>query len=131
MLQLIRRGWFPLFLIVYVLYAAAFIYRTSTVVRGERYFLLLDDAMISMTYARNLAHGAGAVWFPGGEYVQGYSNPLWMLLMAAVHSAAALAGENGAAHPIGGPGVDRCGTLFCQANHRAACRWTNPARCSR
>ena len=85
MFDAIRRCWFPCLLAVYVCYALAFIVRTSTVVDGRRYFLLLDDAMISMTYAKNLAAGHGAVWWPGAEAVEGYSNPLWMLYMAAVH----------------------------------------------
>ena len=40
-----------------------------------------DDAGISFTYARNLAHGHGLVLNPGGERVEGYSNPLWVLLL--------------------------------------------------
>ena len=43
----------------FLLYASFFIYRTSFDVGGERYFSLFDDAMISMRYARNLAHGLG------------------------------------------------------------------------
>jgi hypothetical protein len=66
-------------------YASAFIYRTSFVIDGERYFSLFDDAMVSMRYASNLAHGHGAVWNPGGERVEGYTNPLWVLTMAGAH----------------------------------------------
>jgi hypothetical protein len=66
-------------------YACLFIYRTSFVVGQERYFSLFDDAMISMRYARNLAQGYGLVWNPGGERIEGYTNPLWVLYMAAVH----------------------------------------------
>lgn len=53
--------------------------------RGERWFTLFDDAMISMTYARNLADGQGLVWTPGAPAVEGYTNPLWTVLMAALH----------------------------------------------
>ena len=59
-------------------------WRASLVVDGIRYFWLDDDQMISMRYARNLADGHGLVWNPG-ERVEGYSNPLWTLLMALVH----------------------------------------------
>ncbi|MCB8961987.1 MAG: hypothetical protein H6651_16850 [Ardenticatenales bacterium] len=59
-------------------------WRASLVVDGVRYFWLDDDQMISMRYARNLAHGHGLVWNPG-ERVEGYSNLLWTLLMALVH----------------------------------------------
>jgi hypothetical protein len=70
---------------VFCTYAVLFIFRTSFVVGGERYFSLFDDAMISMRYARNLAHGYGLVWNPGGERVEGYTNPLWVFYMALVH----------------------------------------------
>lgn len=42
---------------------------------------LVDDAGISFAYARNLAHGAGLVSQPGKAPVEGFSNPLWTLLM--------------------------------------------------
>lgn len=84
-LTAMRRHWFLWLLVAYALYALAFVFRSSVVIDGQRYFLLLDDAMISMTYARNLAHGYGAVWYPGTEPVMGYSNPFWMLYMAMVH----------------------------------------------
>jgi hypothetical protein len=54
---------------------------------------IADDAAISLTYARNLAHGYGLVLVPGEAPVEGYSNPLWVLLL----TAGAWAG--GAAHP--------------------------------
>ena len=71
--------------IVFAVYAALFIYRSSFDVFGERYFSLFDDAMISMTYAKNLANGHGLVWNPGGERVEGFTNPLWVAFMAALH----------------------------------------------
>ncbi len=58
--------------------------RTSNSIAGVRYCVLPDDAMISMRFARNLADGVGLVW-NAGDRVQGYSNPAWTLLMAAVH----------------------------------------------
>jgi arabinofuranosyltransferase len=41
-----------------------------------------DDAFISFRYARNLAEGLGLTWNPG-ERVEGYTNFLWTLLVAA------------------------------------------------
>ena len=79
------RTLFTLAVAAFLLYAALFIYRTSFVVAGERYFSLFDDAMVSMRYARNLARGDGLIWNPGGEYVEGYTNPLWVLWMAVAH----------------------------------------------
>ena len=69
----------------FVVYAACFIYRTSFVAGGERYFSLFDDAMVSMRYAKNLADGYGLVWNPGGERVEGYTNLLWILYMSLAH----------------------------------------------
>ncbi|MBI3782467.1 MAG: hypothetical protein HY270_03600 [Deltaproteobacteria bacterium] len=60
------------------------LFGAGAVVDGVRYFWLDDDQMISMRYGRNLARGYGLVWNPG-EYVEGYSNFLWTLCMAAVH----------------------------------------------
>jgi arabinofuranosyltransferase len=62
--------------------------KASMSIDGVRYFWIDDDQMISMRYARNLAEGHGLVWNPG-EYVEGYSNLLWVLLMAAVHALGA------------------------------------------
>ena len=42
---------------------------------------LCDDAFISFTYARNLSEGIGLV-FQSGEYVEGYSNFLWTIILA-------------------------------------------------
>lgn len=66
-------------------YAGAFIYRTSFVIDGERYFSLFDDAMISMRYASHLANGHGLVWNLAGPPVEGFTNPLWTLYMALPH----------------------------------------------
>jgi hypothetical protein len=66
-------------------YAGAFVYRTSFVIDGERYFSLFDDAMISMRYASNLANGHGLVWNLDGKPVEGFTNPLWTLYMALPH----------------------------------------------
>lgn len=47
--------------------------------------LLMDDAMISMNYARSLVQGCGLVWYCGAEKVEGFTNPLWVLYMAFWH----------------------------------------------
>ena len=48
-----------------------------------------DDMMISMTYGRNLAEGHGLIWTRGGPHVEGYTNFLWTIVMAAVHKLGA------------------------------------------
>lgn len=67
------------------LWCAWFVWRTSFPVGGDRTFCLFDDAMISMTYARNLVEGYGLNWARFGEPVEGFTAPLWVLAMAAVH----------------------------------------------
>ncbi len=67
-----------------ILYAGVFIYKSSIVVEGQRYFCLFDDAMISMRYAYNFANGNGLVWNIG-EPIEGYTNFLWTLIMSGVH----------------------------------------------
>lgn len=76
---------FALILLSFCLYAAVFILRTSYVVEGKRYFMLFDDSMVSMKYARNLAAGSGLVWNAGGERVEGYTNPFWVVYMSIFH----------------------------------------------
>jgi hypothetical protein len=58
----------------------------SLVIEGQRYWWLMDDAMVSMRYAKNLSHGLGLVWNQG-ERVEGYSNLLWTLGMGLPHWA--------------------------------------------
>jgi hypothetical protein len=49
---------------------------------ARHYAFTTDDAFISFRYARNLAEGNGLVFNPGGERVEGYTNFLWVLLLA-------------------------------------------------
>src|SRR5689334_7581054 len=72
-------------LIVAGLFYLGFILGTSFVVQSERYFTLVDDAMISMRYARHLAQGYGFVWNIGEMPVEGFTNPGWTLVMALFH----------------------------------------------
>ena len=51
-----------------------------------------DDAFTSFRYARNLLEGHGLVFNPG-EYVEGYSNFLWVLELAAIWALFDLAPE--------------------------------------
>ncbi|HVW29285.1 MAG TPA: hypothetical protein VHC69_28155 [Polyangiaceae bacterium] len=47
----------------------------------DRDYVLVDDAYIAFRYAANFADGSGLVWNPG-ERVEGYTNPLWVILMS-------------------------------------------------
>lgn len=79
-----ERIWILIIALLFIIWSAIFIYRTSFIaIDGRRYFCLFDDAMISMRYAWNLSHGNGLVWNPG-EYVMGYTNLLMTLLMSFV-----------------------------------------------
>lgn len=51
----------------------------------EFWVFTIDDAFISMRYARNLADGHGLVWNVGEAPVEGYTNFLWVLLLALGH----------------------------------------------
>ena len=58
-------------------------------------WFLCDDAFISFRYVRNLLEGHGLVFNPG-EYVEGYSNFLWVLELAAIWWALGVAPEHAA-----------------------------------
>jgi hypothetical protein len=74
-----------LLLTVFAAWGAWFILRTSFLLEGERVFCLFDDAMISMTYARNWVEGFGLNWAREGAPVEGFSCPLWTFYMALLH----------------------------------------------
>ena len=58
-------------------------------------WFLCDDAFISFRYVRNLLDGHGLVFNPG-EYVEGYSNFLWVLELAAIWGLSGVAPERAA-----------------------------------
>jgi hypothetical protein len=66
---------------IYVGWAAPFIARSAVETSDGRYFCLFDDAMVSLRYAWNLAHGDGLVWNPG-ERVEGITSFLFTIYMA-------------------------------------------------
>lgn len=74
-------AWPRLLCVAYVLWALAFIDATAVDLPGFRAYCLFDDAMISLRYAWNLAHGQGLVFNPG-ERVEGFTNLLTTLSMS-------------------------------------------------
>jgi hypothetical protein len=78
--------WLVVLLLCLAVWSSWFIYRTSFVVDDVRYFVLFDDAMISMTYARNWLEGYGLNWAREGAPVEGFTHPLWLLLMVPVNA---------------------------------------------
>ncbi len=58
-------------------------------------WFLTDDAFISFRYTRNLLEGHGLVFNPG-EYVEGYTNFLWILELAAIWGVFGLRPEHAA-----------------------------------
>jgi hypothetical protein len=76
--------WLGIGIAIVVGTSIASIVENNARIDGTRYFWLDDDQMIAMRYARNLAEGEGLVWNPG-ERVEGYTNFLWTLVMAALH----------------------------------------------
>ncbi len=77
MLQVVRGARHPLFYLLYLPWLALLGWLTSLA------WFLCDDAFISFRYVRNLLEGHGLVFNPG-EYVEGYSNFLWVLELAAI-----------------------------------------------
>ena len=69
-----------------LLFYVLFILRTSFTALGTRYFVLFEDAMISMRYARNFQEGFGLTWNKGEGRVEGYTNLLWTLWMSLAHA---------------------------------------------
>ena len=61
---------------------------------------IVDDAAISVAYAQNLADGHGFVAQPGASPVEGFSNPLWALVLASLFTL----GVFGRADLLGLPG---------------------------
>ncbi len=70
------RPWFSLLLSLGLCVAAVIF-----VANVHRHWFLGDDCFISFRYARHLVDGWGLVWNPG-ERVEGYSNFLWVMIMA-------------------------------------------------
>ncbi|WOQ16444.1 hypothetical protein [Raineyella sp. W15-4] len=70
---MLRNGWpYGVPVVVYVLHAM--LYRKW----------LVDDALISMAYARTLTLGGGMAQTPGSPQVEGISDPLWTLILAGL-----------------------------------------------
>jgi arabinofuranosyltransferase len=44
-----------------------------------------DDVYITADFARTLAHGGGPLWYEGAPRVEGFSSPLWVLVLALLH----------------------------------------------
>lgn len=63
----------------------AMIWGSSVVVDGRRLFALVDDSLISMTYARTFARTGELVWFPGADRVEGFTNPGYTFIMTVPH----------------------------------------------
>ncbi len=82
---LVRRAGVIALMAVLVLYQAWMIRELGMAeIDGTTYFLLDDDIMISMRYAKNLAAGVGLVYNPG-ERVEGFTNPLLTFFAAGLH----------------------------------------------
>jgi len=78
----------PFFLVACIpssIFMCLFVFRNSFKFNDRRYFTLFDDAMISMTYARTFAQTGNLIWTPGSNRVQGFTNPLYVLIMAGLH----------------------------------------------
>lgn len=78
---------YGILLLIITVYSFVFItkmFQLSVDISGQKYFVISDDAFISMRYANNLALGYGLVW-NAGERVEGYTNFLWVIWMYLLH----------------------------------------------
>jgi hypothetical protein len=74
---------FWILLAAYAIFGLLMVWRSSFIaIDGKRYFVLYDDAMISMRYANNLLQGNGLVWNPG-EHIEGFTTPLMVFIYTA------------------------------------------------
>jgi hypothetical protein len=69
------RGPWPIAALLTVILAALVYW-----IAGAPPLIGIDDANITQVYARNLAQGAGYVYTPGFEHVEGATSPLWTLI---------------------------------------------------
>jgi arabinofuranosyltransferase len=69
-----RPRWLPVLACAFVVASFSF--------NVHQHFALNDDAFISFRYSKHLVEGLGLVWNVG-ERVEGYSNPLWVVIAAA------------------------------------------------
>ncbi len=67
-------------------YAATAIIASAAILLLQYFYFRYtsDDAYISYRYARNLTDGDGLVWNPGA-HVEGYTNFLWVVILAGAH----------------------------------------------
>lgn len=73
-----------LLLTAFIIYSF-FILSTRFIANNIVFFTLVDDAMISMRYAKHLSMGAGLVWNLGDAPIQGFSNLGLVLIMSLAH----------------------------------------------
>ncbi|HEX7879041.1 MAG TPA: hypothetical protein VF720_06495, partial [Candidatus Eisenbacteria bacterium] len=89
---------------------------------------LVDDAFISWRYARHLAEGLGPVFNPG-ERVEGFSNPLYTMLMGVVAWLVGIFGGGRDAVIAHLPGLGRAvGVAAALGTIVAMARWRDVSR---
>lgn len=71
--------------VLFAVYGAFLIARSSFELDSKRFYCLFDDAMVSFGYARHWVNGHGLVWNVGEAPVEGYTNFGWVVVMAGVH----------------------------------------------
>lgn len=89
-------SWAALLAISVFFLSVIFVLLTLDYTSSGTYSSLFDDAMISMRYARNIAHGLGPYW-NASDKVEGFTNPFWTYLMSTVYF---LTGSNDRAAPV-------------------------------
>jgi len=80
----------------------------------HRYLWLMDDSFVYFRYADNALFLDRGLVYNAGEYVEGYSSPLWMLLLLACRAS-----------ELDYYSLVRCLALVCAASYGLALVWVN------
>lgn len=64
------------------LWSGWFLAQGSARIAGARAPCVADDALITLAYAKNLDEGLGLDWSRRGDRIEGFTHPLWLLLLA-------------------------------------------------
>lgn len=70
----------------YILYTVLLATLAGLLAHAGVYAFLTDDAFISFRYAKNFSEGYGLVFNPGLERVEGYTNFLWVMILAGFNT---------------------------------------------
>lgn len=84
-LELLRNHGWVLLALVWVGLLLRFYHGHVLEFENGRTWGVNDDVYIAADFARTWAHGEGALWYPGAPRIEGFTSPIWVLILAAIH----------------------------------------------